>query len=303
MNTKGGTKRKSLGVRLTLIWMLPFVLLAQEYHPLIRPNTYWDVYYAAGGCDCYCFANRWSFGGDTVIGNNTYKKIYAYVIVPAIPPLFCEPFVVDTIPWLSSILMREDTLTRRVYVYDTNLNPPEYLQFDFSLQVGDTMFSDQVLGLTDYSVVTEVSTTPLENGELRKKIIFDYGYSVTESIGHECGFYGSYVCEGLWWWQFLHCVMEEDIHIYGTVCSPYVGISEPMISLFSIHPNPASDFITIETANQKQATILNLNGQELITQEVSDPKTQIDVSGLPSDIYLVKLVGKKGVQVGKFIKQ
>ena len=259
------------------------------------------------GCICDCNASRSFFGEDTVIDNTTYNKIYGYYILSTTPPPdFCPPYVVDTIPWLSYILMREDTITQRVYIYDTNYNPPEYLQFDFSLEVGDTMFSDYVLGLMEYRVVTEVSTVALENGELRKKIVFDYGYAtITESIGHECGFYGSYICQGLWWWRELHCVIEDDVplYVYGNSCAPYVGISEPTISPLTIYPNPSSNFITIETPDHDQFTILNLSGQELLHRELIDPKTQIDISTLPSGVYVVKLVGENGVQVGKFIKQ
>jgi len=32
-------------------------------------------------------------------------------------------------------------------------------------------------------------------------------------------------------------------------------------------------------------------------------KTTIDISGLKSGVYVVKVVGEKGVQVGKFIRQ
>jgi hypothetical protein len=46
-----------------------------------------------------------------------------------------------------------------------------------------------------------------------------------------------------------------------------------------------------------------VNGQPLITRQVTEPKTMEDISNLPSGVYLVKVVGEKGVQVGKFVKQ
>ena len=77
---------------------------------------------------------------------------------------------------------------------------------------------------------------------------------------------------------------------------------------FSIYPNPASTAITIElshsTVNDNSLlTILNFNGQQLLQQEITEPSTKIDVSGLKSGIYIVKLVGEKEVQAGKFMKQ
>jgi hypothetical protein len=47
---------------------------------------------------------------------------------------------------------------------------------------------------------------------------------------------------------------------------------------------------------------MNLSGQQLITRQITEPKTQIDISTLPSGVYIVKVIGEKGVQVGKFLK-
>ena len=71
----------------------------------------------------------------------------------------------------------------------------------------------------------------------------------------------------------------------------------------SISPNPASTHITIETPPPSQLSILNLNGQELLKQTTTEPKTVIDISTLPNGIYFVKVTGDKAVGVGKFMKQ
>jgi hypothetical protein len=70
-----------------------------------------------------------------------------------------------------------------------------------------------------------------------------------------------------------------------------------------LHPNPSLDKITLETAFNGQLSILNLNGQQLLQKEKTEPTITIDVSNLPNGVYLVKVVGQTGVQVGKFIKQ
>ena len=71
----------------------------------------------------------------------------------------------------------------------------------------------------------------------------------------------------------------------------------------TIYPNPANNDITIETPTKGYLSILNTSGQQLLQQEITEPTTTIDVSGRKSGVYLVKVVGEKGVQVGKFIKQ
>jgi hypothetical protein len=84
-----------------------------------------------------------------------------------------------------------------------------------------------------------------------------------------------------------------------------VGKNELMspIGNISVYPNPSSGKITIETATNGHLFILDLNGQQLLQQEITESTTIVDVSWLPSGIYIVKIAGEKGVQVGKYVKQ
>jgi hypothetical protein len=71
----------------------------------------------------------------------------------------------------------------------------------------------------------------------------------------------------------------------------------------SIYPNPAMDQLTIGTPVGGQLSVQSLSGQQLIQQTVTIPATTLDVKTLPAGVYVVKVADKKGVQVGKFIKQ
>jgi hypothetical protein len=87
----------------------------------------------------------------------------------------------------------------------------------------------------------------------------------------------------------------------------YNGIKELSNRLnMSVFPNPAAERVTIETSaisTQSQISIMNANGQQLITCKTSGPKTQIDISKLPGGVYFVRLTNNKTVEMGKFIKQ
>lgn len=80
-------------------------------------------------------------------------------------------------------------------------------------------------------------------------------------------------------------------------------------SSLTFFPNPASNTITIKSANNGMPpkntylTIFNLNGQKLIQQAIIEPQTVVDVSGLSSGTYFVKLISDNGLMVGKFVKE
>jgi hypothetical protein len=71
----------------------------------------------------------------------------------------------------------------------------------------------------------------------------------------------------------------------------------------NIYPNPASTQITISTPNKGNLSILNLNGQQLLQQEITEPTTTIDVRELKSGVYFMRVMGEKNVMMGKFVKQ
>jgi photosystem II stability/assembly factor-like uncharacterized protein len=77
-------------------------------------------------------------------------------------------------------------------------------------------------------------------------------------------------------------------------------------STLNIYPNPSSDNITIETSVNPQSgtlSIMNLHGQQIITRQITELTTQINLSKLPSGVYFVRLKGDMMMQVGKIIKE
>jgi len=84
-----------------------------------------------------------------------------------------------------------------------------------------------------------------------------------------------------------------------------VGISEmePDSNSLKLYPNPTSGDLTIETVEKGTLFVFDLNGVLLLQRELTERTTTIDVNTLPGGVYFVKMVGVKGVQVGKFVKQ
>jgi hypothetical protein len=83
------------------------------------------------------------------------------------------------------------------------------------------------------------------------------------------------------------------------------GIRELQSSQISIYPNPATNKITVEQSGETQESylaILNIEGQQLITHQITHIKTQIDISNLTGGVYFVRVTNDRTVEVGKFMK-
>jgi len=92
-----------------------------------------------------------------------------------------------------------------------------------------------------------------------------------------------------------------------SACTAGLEENQTAINHLDIYPNPTQSSITIELSTQPSIntslTISNTNGQQLITQPITKPKTEIDLANLPPGIYIVKVWSDKEVMVQKVIKQ
>jgi hypothetical protein len=101
------------------------------------------------------------------------------------------------------------------------------------------------------------------------------------------------------------CNSVEEVE---TACGEF-GLNENGIpdNRISIFPNPSSTQITISTPTTVEKntfmTIYNINGQQILKQEIRKPNTTIDISKLISGVYIVRLTSERTVQVGKFIRE
>ena len=69
----------------------------------------------------------------------------------------------------------------------------------------------------------------------------------------------------------------------------------------SLYPNPATTSLTITSGeNIKTITITNLLGQTIYTHEYNADKVEVDVAGLPTGMYLIRI---NGSEVRKFVKE
>jgi len=107
-----------------------------------------------------------------------------------------------------------------------------------------------------------------------------------------------------------------DIQNNATGCNDWYEVYSACVYLsngvvhhqpvFSIYPNPTSTTITISTPTtpikNTFMTIFNINGQQLLSRQITEQQTVVDVSALSQGVYFVKVSDERTVKVGKFIK-
>jgi hypothetical protein len=103
------------------------------------------------------------------------------------------------------------------------------------------------------------------------------------------------------------CNSQQEVEEACGITGINVSALVTQQSSINLYPNPSSSKITIELPTQLSKntflSISNTNGQQLITQLIKEPQTEIDIRHLPVGIYIVKVWNDKGVMIQKVIKQ
>ena len=162
-----------------------------QYIPMVEEGKYW-IY-----LDCFDgqppMATRGhaiTFQGDTMINSLSYKKVFWYSLSGyhncPYPP--CFQFYLPYQPMSKALIafIREDTMQKTIYnlpVWDFEYcSPAEYLMFDFSLDIGDTLndclyeFIGGDLWNPDFGLVDSIQT--VQKFGKSRSTIFSYGFPV-----------------------------------------------------------------------------------------------------------------------------
>lgn len=125
-------------------------------------------------------------------------------------------------------------------------------------------------------------------------IIPDYGYEVNEVYvdGGLIGAPSSYTFQNV---TSNHTIFATFIRIDG--------IDDNDGMAFVIYPNPTSGIVNILCQDAELFNIYSTYGQLLISQTTNgNDQVTIDISNLPSGIYLIQLVSKEGLATKQIIK-
>ena len=99
------------------------------------------------------------------------------------------------------------------------------------------------------------------------------------------------------------CGITQAITI-DSAC-PLLGVEGFEVGGAGVYPNPTSGKVVIDGVGlYPSVSVYNCLGQEVVRSFVpQDDKMMVDLSGLPSGVYLVNLVGEDGNKTVKVIKE
>jgi len=286
--------KKALLFSACFLMLINSNISAQSYHPLIRPNTYWDVQFTDGSICDLSGGIQYFFQGDTIISGITYNKVYGLGIVAVNPGPYCPPYAIDTNQPLLYFFMREDTTEKKVYkigLHDT----VEDLYYDFSLEHGDTLKSNYAYMFGSTYIVDSVDWISLNNGELRKRFRLNNGEYYVESIGGGSKGFAQYINNTFGGASIQECVNENGVQLwYYDPCFGTLGIEQHRNDLkFEISPNPFTTSAQINF-NQTYKTIAlevyDIEGKLLLQNHYTDCK-QIELKrgNLSEGLYFLKI--------------
>jgi hypothetical protein len=294
-------------ILLSILLALCMMTGAQSYLPLPDTASEWrvDSWTAEPNYSTNSYYRDF-IDGDTIINTLHYYKVYNsgynyYLIYPPGYYVYYEHV-------LHGLLREENNRW-----YTINYNGQDELLYDFTLDVGDTVFSAFTFTFEDPIIVIDVDSIPVD-GEYKRRLrlnseeYFGAEY-IIEDIGATSGlFENMYFFE---WGSELVCFAKDGVSLWGASteeCDLAVDIIEDEtdpIRCF-ISPNPAIDRITVtipEQTGEASFTIFDLIGKVVYYGAFTCPSVnKIEVSGFPSGIYIGIIETSSSSQIFKLIK-
>ncbi len=304
-------KQTTLIFGLTLLVNLS--LKSQNYVPFPTENVNWNVFYA-GTCqeappDTSLL--RYTIHGVTTINEIQYSKL-------------CIESG-DTInPTIQEIGGLREADKKIYYIGQTIIGggfDDEYLLYDFTKQIGDTIKHDSYGGF--YSVILDIDSVLIGDSYRKRYQVDNHWYYqnpdyIIEGIGSVknglLGHISNIPTCGTHYWEHI-CFRENGVVKYlnpsFSDCFPS-NLSTGIVQFdyqtdFEIYPNPFSNEIQIENKlNHQNLTfkLIDINGKTLIKKNINDKKVILDLN-ISSGLYNAMIIDKNGkiLMTKKVIKE
>ncbi len=180
--------------------------------------------------------------------------------------------------------------------------------YDFSKEIGDTIFSNSPEGYMAYPVIiSNIDTIELIDGSNRKRYWLE---GVYYSYLDECWIEGFGSIHGIfspifdivlnYYEPHLSCYKLNDSTVYlnnyscdKCFCSLGTSVTEIKENQVQIYPNPFSDEINVISKNEYlEIRIFNSNGKTIQEFKRITCPIKIEIGELPIGLYLIQIIGK-----------
>ncbi len=280
------------------IIMITFCNLCAQnnYNKLISTNKVWNN---IGTNPPWEYTRFYKFSSDTSVIN---AKTYYWLKKSN-----------DSINWQNDVLMREDTVNKKVYVYDNYRG--EGLIYDFGVNEGDTvsLFNSVMCYDTCKILITDIDSVLIGN-QYRKKFNFDILINQAcfqlsnlfiEGIGYEYGIYNIGGSSIGGFMPRLVCYYENDTlkytnPYYGSCFTTTVGVEntdEQESITFENLSNNALKIIAKEDI--KEIAIFDITGQKLYYNNFSTNELILNLNNYPAGLYFIKVLMESNRLVNK----
>ncbi len=275
-------------------------------------GDYWTVYdftHYLGGTPVSFLTGKdqYFLGTDTIINSKTYKQF-----LQRTPNNFLQP-----ITFLGGLRKENGKMYAYLKQYQ---NVGDFLLYDFTLNVGDTIKSNFPFGpLSRKQLVYSVETILMETGEIRK-YFHSTGYNYIDGIGSISGplsvLYELCTCNP-YVSSSLVCFKSADTNLYidkysctdGTCCDLYMGIKDIKTDKkhSTVLPNPTKDVAILQFTNgdlpSVSVEIINVMGRSMKSIPVTNSSEyKLDLTDCAVGIYYVLVKYKDRTESHKIIK-
>jgi len=286
----------------------------QEYYPFPDSNAIWNEFSIhIENPQNVAYKTRYGIIGDTIIDLKQYSKIYSIVDDSCLN--------INNAEYFGAI--REEN--KRIYTITISQGEQEILLYDFSKEVGDTIYSNSLEGYLGYDypvIISSIDTVELNDGSHRKRYWLEGGYY---SFMNECWIEGVGSIHGLfapitdillnYYEPNLSCFKQNGSTVYlnNFSCDKCFCSLQTSIMNFNryqnkiqIYPNPFSEQINvnIESNNKfSEIIIYNSNGKIIQKFNVNTYPIEIELRELPTGLYLIQLMGNNFKYTEKLLKK
>lgn len=238
--------------------------------------------------------------GDTSIAGNSYKKVYSENLYLTYSQ-FGTPGCSNPPANRYIAAFRQDTLNKRAYLLLPGFSN-DTLLYDFSLNVGDTLFSvvnDFTLGCANFNVINILDSVLVGGVYYQWQKFSNCVEGYVEGVGSlNDPFQTHFVTEGSY---NLVCLKRDtsvifDQTSYGVFCNIYSVVNESASPTFLIYPSPAFDYFELdfsENVNLDLIKIFDSFGKQVFCKDNLENKV-ISTEFWHGGIYMIEIVLDNG---------